>query len=225
MNSDPSSDTPRRRGRPRSAELGNRILSAAAELFSQSGVERTTTREVAARAGTTERTLFQHFGSKDGLLGAVMEKAFLAHTVAESLASLARRFDQLDGSNGEFAAWHRQLLEARLESWKQTPQLARLLIVELMRHPQHFERFAGQWRQVVWKPLVALFERLQAAGRIRDDLPAASVARHFLAVNLSFLLVRVAVVPDTLADDADEIEAITNLFLAGASPAGDGRKA
>jgi AcrR family transcriptional regulator len=201
------------RGRPRSEALHARIEAAAAELFSKRGLDGTTTREIAALAGTTERTLFQHFGSKDGLLEAVMQKAFLAHTVAESLANLARRFDNVAG---DVSAWHRELLQVRLTSWRESPELARLLVIELLRHPQHLASFADQWQQVVWDPLTRLFASLQKRGVLRRDIPAASIARHFLAVNLSFLLTRVAVIPGTLTDDAAEIDAITSLFISGA---------
>ncbi len=50
-----------------------RLIEAALELFTTKGVTETTTKEVAERAQVNEVTLFRHFGSKHGLLLAVME--------------------------------------------------------------------------------------------------------------------------------------------------------
>lgn len=44
------------------------ILEAARQLFAEQGFERTTVREIAARAGVTERTFYRYFEGKEGLL-------------------------------------------------------------------------------------------------------------------------------------------------------------
>jgi AcrR family transcriptional regulator len=50
---------------PRSgADARRRLQQAALELFSERGYEATTTAEIAARAGVTERTFFRHFPDK-----------------------------------------------------------------------------------------------------------------------------------------------------------------
>ena len=45
-----------------------RILTAAIDLFTQGGYEKTTVAQIAAAAGVTEMTFYRHFGSKDQLL-------------------------------------------------------------------------------------------------------------------------------------------------------------
>src|SRR5271154_561564 len=50
---------------PRSgADARRRLQQAALELFREHGYEATTTAEIAARAGVTERTFFRHFPDK-----------------------------------------------------------------------------------------------------------------------------------------------------------------
>jgi len=59
--------------RRKSAETRQQIIDAAYTLFYQGGFVRTGVDAVATAAGITKRTLYQHFGSKDALIEAVME--------------------------------------------------------------------------------------------------------------------------------------------------------
>lgn len=64
-----------------SVGVRTRLLKASYELFTERGYRATTTKEIAARAGVAEPTLFRHFGSKvDVFDAAVLEplKAYLA---------------------------------------------------------------------------------------------------------------------------------------------------
>lgn len=70
-----------------------RLLRATAELVYAGGIDATGVDAIAARAGVTKRTLYQHFRSKDELVGAA-----LAHTDGAAMASLRaavrRRMDR-----------------------------------------------------------------------------------------------------------------------------------
>lgn len=59
--------------RRKSTETRQQIIDAAYTLFYQSGFMRTGVDAIALAAGITKRTLYQHFGSKDDLIGAVLE--------------------------------------------------------------------------------------------------------------------------------------------------------
>lgn len=63
---------PKRRGRPPS---GGReaLIAAASELLHERGIAQLTTREVAARAGVSEASIFYHFHDRAGLLRAIYE--------------------------------------------------------------------------------------------------------------------------------------------------------
>lgn len=66
-----------------------RLIQAAFELFSTQGVGVTTTRQVAEQADVNEVTLFRQFGSKQGLLLAVVQETAAWDQLAETLASTA----------------------------------------------------------------------------------------------------------------------------------------
>ncbi|GAA3193720.1 MULTISPECIES: TetR/AcrR family transcriptional regulator [Streptomyces] len=58
-----------------SHESSERILSAAAELFAEKGYRQTTFAAVAERSGISRGSIPWHFGSKEGLLLAVLERS------------------------------------------------------------------------------------------------------------------------------------------------------
>jgi len=58
----------------RSRDRYDAILDAAANLFSNKGFERTTTNEIAARAGVSIGSLYQYFRNKEEVVRAVMER-------------------------------------------------------------------------------------------------------------------------------------------------------
>src|SRR6202049_110098 len=63
------------RGR-NTGETRDRLLLAAAELMHQSGEPTVSTRAVCERAGVEAPTLYHHFGSKQGLIDAVVQHGF-----------------------------------------------------------------------------------------------------------------------------------------------------
>ena len=67
------------------AELSShdRILRAAKQLFAQNGYENTSTVAIARDAGTSESQLMKHFGSKQGLLMAILDRGW--NTIIERI--------------------------------------------------------------------------------------------------------------------------------------------
>lgn len=193
------------------------ILWAAARLFGQRGVAQTSTREIAAAAGTTERTLFKHFTSKDGLVQAVISEAVVTHLAPSSLQALRRT---IENHGDDLATWHEALLRGRDEAMAAAPELTRLLIVELVRDAALRERFAAEWAGAVWQPLSGLLARLQREGRLRRDVPAATLARIFLSLNLGYLVGRHVLAPTADWRGHDEVAAIARFFARGAAPGG-----
>jgi AcrR family transcriptional regulator len=212
MTSD-TSIAPARRGPPATKHID--ILWAAARLFGQRGVAQTTTRDIAAEAQTTERTLFKHFGNKDGLVQAVIAEAVLTHLAPTSLDALRKAIDAHDD---DVERWHVALLQGRSQAMASAPELTRLLLVELLRDEGLRGRFAAQWLPAVWRPLQGLFKRLQREGRLRRDVSAESLARMFLSLNVAYLVSRYTLAPQAHWDDTAEIAAIASLFARGAAP-------
>ncbi|MEU2034249.1 TetR/AcrR family transcriptional regulator [Nocardia amamiensis] len=91
-----SANVDRRRTRLSAADRRAQIIEAATAVFAESGYQRSTMAQIAARVGVTEPVLFQNFGSKVGLYSAVVEHAATqmctmmrtSATEAESIAAL-----------------------------------------------------------------------------------------------------------------------------------------
>lgn len=62
-----------------------KIMAAARELFEEKGFAAATTREIAARAGISEVTLFRHFESKRGLFNETLHSCFHPYAIDDYL--------------------------------------------------------------------------------------------------------------------------------------------
>lgn len=68
-----------------SAVIHQRLQQAALELFLERGYDQTTTAEIAARAGVTQRTYFRHFADKRDIL--FSQEASLEAALTDAIAS------------------------------------------------------------------------------------------------------------------------------------------
>ena len=98
--------------------IHDRLIRVATQLFTAHGYRATTTRQIVAAAGTTERTLFKHFGSKAGIFEATIIEPFseLIRDWAQSFATyppdhpLADAIETWAGELVAFVEVHRELL-------------------------------------------------------------------------------------------------------------------
>jgi AcrR family transcriptional regulator len=113
-----------------------KILEVAAELFSQRGYAGAGVDQLAARSGVAKTALYYHFGNKEGLLAAVLERAATAWIDAIRDAALqegdplARLDRALAGIRTmlEQKGWILKLLQIlALEVAEQKPDVGRML--------------------------------------------------------------------------------------------------
>ena len=104
--------------RTRNAEATrDALLHAAMRRFTVLGYEHTTTRDVAADAGVNVALIARYFGSKDGLVAAVMEefaRTMAAYRAGRTASLVRSMLEQLDaGAWPEFGRQHPLLLLLR----------------------------------------------------------------------------------------------------------------
>lgn len=205
------------------ADTRDRILRAAAALFGARGLHATRTADIAARARTTERTLFKHFQSKDELYAATLMPALVQASVLHGLAQTGQL---LSSSREEFRAWQDRLLTERLEqSRAMTPQI-RMLIVTLLTDPDVRASFARQWKTQVWDEAIKAIKAFQKRGLLRTDVSPEQSARMIICVNLGFVLTRLIIADDMTWDDDEEIRTTGDFIERGlaANPSALARK-
>lgn len=201
---------PARPGPRPSPERRAAMLSAAIELFAERGVAATSTREIARRAGVTERTLFKHFGSKEGLAQAAVGQ-IVASFGSEAFA---RALDPTPFTAPEFASWMRGFLQNRLAGLAAAPANYAVLFRELIGDPTFRAQYGAAWIPGVFRPLEGHLAAMQDRGAISRARSPRELASAFFALNLSYLLTRSVLAPDAgWSDDAD-VAAITGMFMA-----------
>jgi AcrR family transcriptional regulator len=154
--------TPNRRGM-RSREL---VLDAAERVMAEHGYEAATLARVVAEAGIPMSSVYHYFGSKDGILLAVMERG------AERFFADLPDPDQRMGP----AARHlTQIVATVVETLERHPRFLRLLIVFALQPPQgesDVDAVVGRVREMA---LVRLRKQLSLA--FGDDPRSAAIAQ------------------------------------------------
>jgi AcrR family transcriptional regulator len=141
-----------------------RILDTAYQLFYERGFGRISMDAVAARAGITKRTLYNHFTSKDALLGEILKRQ--SALAVDRIRTWAVRQDGtaaelIEGIFAGLSAW------AAKKRWE-GPGFTRLAL-ELADLPGHPARIAARRHK-------ATIERVLAAEFRRLSLPRADTA-------------------------------------------------
>ena len=172
------------------------ILEAATDVFCREGYAGANIDMIAAEAGVSRQTVYNHHGDKEKLFIAVV-RALTERTNAGIFATLARFPDQpqdLESDLTEFAV----RLNRNCICNSDGKHLRKLIEMEGQRYP---ELFAG-WREEgpgkTWTALAARFARLAHAGHLELDNPDIA-ARQFLGLINAELDVSMA-----LGDKRDE---------------------
>ncbi|HUF14115.1 MAG TPA: TetR/AcrR family transcriptional regulator [Longimicrobiales bacterium] len=187
-------------------ETAGRILDAAAELFSTRGFARTTIRQIADRAAANSALIYYYFGSKGGLLEALVEK------VQDAVHANLKRALGLSGTPREKLA---RFIALQVELLRRRSPLLRILMREVLNQN---ELVLFALRRAV-EPNLAL-----VTGLIREGIDAgefrevdATLAARTL---IGSLLVPVVLAPLVLGDDGSiETDVLTEhiigLYLGG----------
>jgi AcrR family transcriptional regulator len=146
------------------------LMRAGLELLAEKGYKGTTTREIAARAGVSEVTLFRQFGSKKALLQAAVQKLRPPVELILPRPSHGQMTaSSLEDSLLHLAQGYAQMLEAN------QGLLVRLL-PELARHPELRGETGPLGLQKAMSAVFEYFAELQKQGLLRADEAPSQVA-------------------------------------------------
>jgi AcrR family transcriptional regulator len=139
----------------------DRILAAAKRLFASQGYEATSTMAIARLAGTSESQMMKHFGSKEGLLEAILDAGW--QSMSQALAEL----ETMPASQEKMLA----MLNIVLQTLTEDGDLKELLLLE-------GRRIRREGRMVVLSPgyldfvgrVDDVLQKMAAAGTLRTDI-------------------------------------------------------
>jgi len=200
-----------RRGRPVSLAKREAMIEAAIEEFGVRGFDLASVDAVAAKAGVSKRTLYNHFESKEGLFVALVQEVARRIQFSSRLDYAADR--PLREQLRAFAANHR-----RLNSQRANVLLQRAVLAEHLRHPERVEPvLEGFWATEYG--FLSWVEAAQRDGRLRGDPVRIS---HMMGSLMRSLLFWPALIGRRLrrgaAAEADVDEAIDMFLSYYASP-------
>ncbi|KIX12574.1 TetR family transcriptional regulator [Dethiosulfatarculus sandiegensis] len=160
-----------------------RIFEAAVKLFGQKSSTATGVREIAKEAGVNVAMISYFYGSKQGLLEALLEKYFIRFTaIVEEVIG-----DAEIESIKDYDSYFRQFTEKVIRFYVENPNLVRVVMMEMpLDSPRNAEIKAAWWKQVL-KRFSNLTEHLlpqdpstlEAFGIIGPAFNSAT-ASHFL---------------------------------------------
>lgn len=108
-------------------EIKNRILAAAARVYSQHGFRGATTRLIATEAGVNEVTLFRTFGSKAGLLQEMLQAQVTLHAapiLSDDISDPQSTLTEWCASLIEYVREHAHMIRKTIAEAEERPDAA-----------------------------------------------------------------------------------------------------
>ena len=169
----------RERGRPpgEGTALRDAMLDCALERFASHGVAATPLAAIARAAGATPALLHYYFGSRDGLLDALVAERLraLIAPLATELAAGARDAPPIDRLR-VFASAYARTVAAH-------PHVPRLIVREVLSEGGALRgRFAAAIAQGPAAAVVQAIGAAQAAGQLRADVPPPALALAMMSL-------------------------------------------
>jgi AcrR family transcriptional regulator len=160
------------------ADARERLLAAAEACYADRGVTRTRMSDIANMARVHRRTVYDYFPTKDALLAACFVRAITG--VLDSAES----------------CWHtdepflEQLVNAvlvGLEAARSSPTMALLIGADELGQTYHAAEASDLWRKDLAGALGQRIVAAAAAGEVRDDISADTMARWVTRIAFSLV--------------------------------------
>jgi len=190
------------------------ILDAAVRVFARSGYHTSRVGDIAEEAGIAHGLLYHYFGSKEEVLQTIFQ---------ENWSLLVVSFRNIAASDEPATAKLVGIAKVLLRTWRNQPDLVRVIVREVGRSPQ-LQSQVAEIRQV-FEVIQSVIEEGQAQGDIRADVDPQMASWIFYGA-LEELLT--GWVLGVLPDGDDEVARAERIFIQlvcesfAAPAAGDG---
>lgn len=153
------------------------IFDAAMGLFAAKGFAAVSVEEIAAAAGVSRATYFNHFGTKEGVLRHFGQR--LTVRLGEAMAAVPAGATPLDRLQAMLAVWGDEM-EANREN-------VRMVYLYSLQDPGYLAGLTPA-RQEGLSLFTTAIAEAQAVGQVRPDIPARELAWHVLGAYQNALL-------------------------------------
>ena len=147
------------------------ILDAALEVFSRKGVFATRIADIAAEAGIAYGLVYHYFKNKEEVLQTIFE---------EQWARVTERLRDAELEGRDTPDRLRRAADVFLHAYRRRPQAVELLLLEFTRMSKFLEPPELDHIARAYAAVTRIFERGQADGEIRKDIPADLLTLTFL---------------------------------------------
>ncbi|MDQ1371665.1 MAG: hypothetical protein QG582_579 [Candidatus Thermoplasmatota archaeon] len=195
----------------------DRVLDAALELFGAKGFAGTTTKEIAAKAGVNEVTVFRTFGTKQGLYAAMFAERSLVPSIMRSVEfDLSTPLEEMMVRNVSMV----------LGMLKANRHMFMLMMNDVWRQPRARRTLGEVPLQRAIEFLASMLKRQMDAGRLRRMEPELA-ARAMIGMVQAYFLTNYLI--QGMADDPERddkvVRGFVSIFLDGLRPAREGGSA
>jgi AcrR family transcriptional regulator len=187
-----------------------RLIDAALELFTTKGVTETTTKEVAERAQVNEVTLFRHFGSKHGLLLAVMEDSANFAQLGKTLVERAVAKKSISEALKVYA-------EESLQALERVSELVRSVVGNAGQYPLENRLAIGRNLSQANRYVAEYLAKEIADEGWQSRLPAEKLASLLNGLLLGYFAIELTSEGHEFWEGREDfLESLVSLFLQGA---------
>ncbi|HEX2927413.1 MAG TPA: TetR/AcrR family transcriptional regulator [Ruminiclostridium sp.] len=162
-----------------------RILEATIQISNEKGFSRTTTSEIAKRAGVAEGTIFRYFKTKKDILHGIMLHAIRIAADKLVLSSVEKLLDNQE--QNDLRTVLKAILLDRLELVQKYFPMFRVVLSEALFHEDIRNALFENVILKIIPSITRFFDSMVETGQIRNDLQPIIIARSVLGSFITFI--------------------------------------
>ncbi|MGB3494215.1 MAG: TetR/AcrR family transcriptional regulator [Elainellaceae cyanobacterium] len=187
-----------------------RLIQTALELFVIQGVTDTTTKQIAEQASVNEVTLFRHFGSKYGLLFAVIEESAVFAQLGHALVQRMPKTDRLDEALHAYATAYLRVID-------QVPDMVRSMVGEAGQYPHENRAALGRGLAQANQTVADYFNTVAQKGKLAIRFSPHTFSSLLNSLLLGYAMIELTSDSHNFWQSQDEfIDHLIPLFQSGA---------